>query len=582
MNEILAQSTIRGRREKLRQMTCGKGTDGVYTATLERIMGQDGDQGELGVRVLTWVSRSERQLGAEELCHALGIEEDSMELDPENVPAIETLLGCCLGLVSVDEEGSRVRLIHLTLREYLSGRPDLFGNAHSKMADVCLTYLNFQSIKDLPTNLWTPRETTPFLDYASCYWGVHARKQLTEHAKSLALQLLEQYDHHAAAMMFLVSRGCWEYFSDWQTLSGFTGLHAIAGFGIAEIATALIKSGRCEVNRNDPRWSTPFSWAVRNNNRDVCEVLLELGGADPNIAESGGRTPLLIASEAGYEGIVELLLEHKEVNPNRSDSGNRTPLWEAAQNGHEGVVRLLLERKEVNSGSADERGQTPLGGAAKNGHECIVKLLLERKEVNPNSSNEDGRTPLSGAALGGHESIVKLLLECREVNSDTSDWGNRTPLWGAAKNGHEGIVKLLLERKEVNPDSFNEDGQTPLLVAAEHGHESIVKLLLERKEVNPNSSNEDGQTPLLVAASGGHEGIVKLLLEHKEVNPYPFDNSGNNAALAGDQMEAQGCSVAAPSKAQPKPPRPLMRMPAPLPAVFSQHSRYRHHFRFIQ
>jgi len=149
MNEILAQPTIR-RRETLRQVNNGLGM-GAYAATLERVMGQDGDKGKLGMGVLMWISRSERPLGAEELCHALAIEEDSTELDPENVPAIGTLLNCCQGLATMDEEGSGVRLVCLALQKYLGGHPDLFGRARPKMAEVCLTYLNFQIINDLPS-----------------------------------------------------------------------------------------------------------------------------------------------------------------------------------------------------------------------------------------------------------------------------------------------------------------------------------------------------------------------------------------------------------------------------------------------
>src|SRR5437588_3722698 len=100
-------------------MTGGLGVGGAYDATLERIMRQEGDRRELGMGVLMWISRSERPLRPQELCHALAIEEDSAELDLDNVPAIETLLSCCLGLVTMDEERTSVRLIHLTLQEYL-------------------------------------------------------------------------------------------------------------------------------------------------------------------------------------------------------------------------------------------------------------------------------------------------------------------------------------------------------------------------------------------------------------------------------------------------------------------------------
>jgi len=557
----------------LGRVTSGLGIGGAYGATLERIQGQGGDRGKFGMEAIMWVSRSERPLTAEELCHALGIEEDSTELDPENVPAMETILSCCLGLVTVDEGGSRVRLIHLTLQEYLSGHPNLFGSAHSKMADVCLTYLNFQSIKDLPSNLLKPPKAAPFLDYASCYWGAHARKDLTERTKTLALQLLDRYDSHVSSRILQVNQ-IWAHYHLQSSWGGFTGLHAIACFGVAEIATALIKLGGWEVDMPDSSSYTPLWWAVRNNNREVCEILLELGGADPNIRDDRGRTPLLIASVAGHEDIVKLLLERKEVdldpsdkdgqtalrvavegghgdivkllldrkevNPDSCDKDGRTPLWGAASWGHEGMVKLFVERKDVNPNSSDKYGITPLFEAAVRGHEGIVKLLLQHKEVNPGSFGEDGRTPLSEAAKNGHEGIVKLLLERKEVYPNPSSEGGQTPLSWAAQGGHEGIVKLLLERQEVNPDSPDKSGKTPLSGAALGGHEGIVKLLLERKEVNPGSSDMCGQTPLLWATLGGHEGIVKLLLERKEVNPDPRDKHGQTPLFGAARNGYEG------------------------------------------
>ena len=206
MNVILAQSTIGQRREVLRQMTSGEGMDGVYAAILEQIMGQGGDKGKLGMGVLMWVSQSERPLNPEELRYALAIREDLIGLDSENMLTIETLLSCCLGLATVDEGGSRVRLAHSTLEEYLGRHPNIFGSSHTKMADVCLTYLNSQTIQGLPPNLWEHLGKIPFLDYTSCYWGVHARKGLTGHIKSLALRLLGRYEHHISAKIFQVNQ----------------------------------------------------------------------------------------------------------------------------------------------------------------------------------------------------------------------------------------------------------------------------------------------------------------------------------------------------------------------------------------
>ena len=332
---------------------------GAYATTLERIRGQDGDKGKLGIEALMWISRSERPLLAEELCHALAIETDSTELDAQNVPAIGTLLGCCLGLVTVDEEGSRVRLIHLTLQEYLSGHSDLFDGAHSKIAEACLTYLSFQSIKDLPP---TPRASppqAPFLEYASCYWGDHARKELTERPKSLALQLLARYDHHVSAKLLLVSqRVQYSYCSCLGRGSGsrFTGLHAMAFFGVEDVYMALLKSRDWEVNEKDSVGHTPLLWAVINNNKGICKLLLELDDVDPNIRDSRGQAPLFIASAGGHEDIVRLLLERKEVDPDLSDKDGQTPLLKAAMKGHESIVKLLLGRQEVNPDPSDKYG----------------------------------------------------------------------------------------------------------------------------------------------------------------------------------------------------------------------------------
>jgi len=394
-------------------MTNGLGMGDAYAATLSRIMEQDGDKGRLGIEVLMWISRSERPLRVEELCYALAIEKDSTELDPQNVPAIGTLLNCCLGLVAVDEEGSRVRLIHLTLQEYLNGHSHHFDSAHSKMAEVCLTYLSFQSIKDLPPTLLVSPPQAPFLEYASYYWGVHARKELTERTKSLALQLLDRYDHHASAKLLLRKQWGWPcqtHYQNARSTSGFTGLHAVAYFGVEEVVMALLRSSDWEVNGKDFIGFTPLLWAVRNGHEGVCKLLLELGDVDPKITDNEGRTPPSVASENGHMGIVKLLFECKEANPDSPSGDGKTPLSLAAGNGHKDIVKLLLQCKEVNPDSSDKYGQTPLWKAAGSGHGDIVKLLLQHKEVNPTLSNNDGQTPLFGAAWNGHDGIVKLLL----------------------------------------------------------------------------------------------------------------------------------------------------------------------------
>jgi len=150
-------------------MNNGVGLGGAYDATLERIRTQDGEKAKLALVTLMWVCHSERPLQVEELCHALAVEIGSADFDPDNVPLIATLLGCCQGLITVDKEASTVRLIRHTIREYLSAYPNLFPMAHSIITKTCLTYLNSQQVKKLPPYPVPDDQDMPFLKYSSTH-----------------------------------------------------------------------------------------------------------------------------------------------------------------------------------------------------------------------------------------------------------------------------------------------------------------------------------------------------------------------------------------------------------------------------
>src|SRR5437879_1956371 len=130
IDAILKEVTISERRQKLDAMTRGSHLGDAYATTLGRIKMQKGNRTRLGMEALMWVSNSERPLQASELCHALGVKIGSRDLDPESVPTTRILLGCSLGLLTVEESSSTVRLVHFTLQEYLSNNTSLFQSAH--------------------------------------------------------------------------------------------------------------------------------------------------------------------------------------------------------------------------------------------------------------------------------------------------------------------------------------------------------------------------------------------------------------------------------------------------------------------
>jgi len=516
-------------------MMRGNGLSDAYTATLTRLKAQKGDKPALGLKVLMWVLYSERPLRAAELRHALGVEVGSADLDLEYVPSLRTVLSSCLGLVTIEASSSTLRLVHFTLQEHLLRYPALFNSPHSTIAEACLTYLNFKHVCDLSPTLGLAPPEMPLLEYASLYWGNHAKRGITENIKILALRLLGGFDEHICARLLLLhyseARGRSHWFLQLGESTGFTGLHGVAFLGVVEMVLAVLKMKEWDINAADCIGRTPLTWAARRGHEEVVKMLLERGDVNPNQADTYyGQTPLWQAGSEGHKGVVKLLLGREDVNPNRADTYyGQTPLWQACSEGHEGVVKLLLDREDVNPNQADtERGRTPLWMACYRGHEGVVKLLLEREDVNPNQADtERGRTPLWRACSRGNEGVVKLLLEREDVNPNQADTNyDQTPLFEACSHGHEGVVKLLLEREDVNPNQADtEYGQTPLFRACSRGHEGVVKLLLDREDVNPNQvDTERGRTPLWMACYRGHEGVVKLLLEREDVNPNQADN----------------------------------------------------------
>ena len=138
---ILEEVTIYKRRRRLEEMTAGQGLGDAYTATLTRIKSQNGSKSRLGMEALMWISHSERPLRAIELCQALGIERGDTDRNAENIPAIDTVLRCSMGLVTVEASSSNIRLVHFTLQEHLPNASSLFQSPHSMMAEISLTFL---------------------------------------------------------------------------------------------------------------------------------------------------------------------------------------------------------------------------------------------------------------------------------------------------------------------------------------------------------------------------------------------------------------------------------------------------------
>jgi hypothetical protein len=385
LDDKLTLNDIRSALEVFQKQGQGLGEDQkvqvlghAYKEAIERINGQKLGLKKLAMKVLSWITCTKRPLTTSELQHALATKVGKSELDRGDLPHIRDIVAVCLGLVTVDEESSIIRLVHYTTQEYFERTQNQwFSSAETDITKICVTYLSFsvfesgfcQTDYEFDNRL----RSNPLYDYAAHNWGYHACAALAE-VEPLITQLLESEAKVSSSSQAMMASRSYSDYSQ-SVPRQITGLHLAAYFGLKEAMITLLENGH-----------------------------------DLNSKDSYGRTPLSYAAENGHEAVVKLLLEKGAELETKDKDYGQTPLSWAAENGHEAVVKLLLE-KGAELETKSNNGRTPLSWAAARGHEAVVKLLLEKGAELETKDKDYGQTPLSWAAARGHEAVVKLLLE---------------------------------------------------------------------------------------------------------------------------------------------------------------------------
>jgi len=136
----------------------------------------------------------------------------------------------------------------------------------------------------------------PFLEYCSVYWGVYAKRELSDYARSLALELLRGH-YGQMATELLLARGGGLDLEDFTTCFPFSALHCAFFFGIIEVVPCLIEMGCYDSDGTDFSSCTPLAWG----HVGVVQGLLEWEGVNPDKPDNSSRTPHLFAVKGGRE-----------------------------------------------------------------------------------------------------------------------------------------------------------------------------------------------------------------------------------------------------------------------------------------
>ncbi|KAM3152736.1 hypothetical protein ABEW05_006874 [Botrytis cinerea] len=528
----------------------------AYKDAMERIEGQLDDERDLAKQVLSWITFAKRPLTTAELQEAIAVEINETELDRENFTEISTMISVCAGLVTVDDEGKIIRLVHYTTQEYFERtRDEWFPNAETFITTICVTYLSFETFN---TGFCEDSEkrvrSNQFSMYAASFWGFHASKaSISEKTLERGLlRFLENQSKVDASWQLMNDSPPESYYSqdsifqlsvlfNGLSRNGSTGMHLAAFLGLETVIQLLISSGKIEVDSRDLSYinfwyshnfntvgpgRTPLSYAAKGGHEKIVDLLLNTGKVEVDSRDRSNCTPLSHAARNGHEKVVKLLLDTGRVEIDCKDSKDRTPLSLAAENGHEKVVKLLLDTGKVDLECKDHYDRTPLYWAASNGHEKVVKILLDTGKVDLECKDHYDRTPLFGAVCRGHESIVKLLLNTDAVDINKSDHKCRTPISHAAESGNESMVKLLPSTNSVDVNAVDKYRRPPISYAASIGIESMVKLLLDTGKIDVGYQDDEGLSPFSYACLQRHESIMKLLLDAGKVDLSHKDEKG--------------------------------------------------------
>ncbi|GJQ87155.1 hypothetical protein Trydic_g8743 [Trypoxylus dichotomus] len=286
----------------------------------------------------------------------------------------------------------------------------------------------------------------------------------------------------------------------------------------------------------------PLHMAIERRNRDIVELLLH-HGADPNYIHEWG-TPLNLAIRSNDKEIVHILLRCR-ADVNLQGGLDGSPLICALRNSRTAILKLLL-RHGADVNELCRFKDTPLTYVIKRNlknTKDVVQMLLDYK-ADVNLKDNDDKTPLCTAINTENLEVIELLLR-NGARTDCMDLNGRTPLIYSVRMGKKSVVQMLLDHgaeanlkgvfgttplseaivmnladivpillnNQSDINCIDEYGGSPLMIAVEMGNTQIAKMLLER-DADINFKSKYGITPLYFAAFKENLAMVELLLNH--------------------------------------------------------------------
>ncbi|KAK4453444.1 ankyrin repeat-containing domain protein [Podospora aff. communis PSN243] len=500
--------------------------DDFYKITVEHVELRGVPEARVSKQILMWLAFSSRALNLGELLDALGVTHEGAEtaLRRKSVAKSKfSLLSDFPGILA-DFFDPATEVLHVAdyTREYFKRNSSLFGfeDAHSIIAEVCLSYLSLDRFNECPKSDTERRERLkryPFYSYAADYWGQHVSAsdkggQNQREMYKLAVAFFKQPNKVAGAIACMSK----SLFIS-QDEEPLTALHIAAYFGLDKLTDKLLRRsfdrpGVIDTATNYER--TALHWAAFYRHEAVVASLVK-AGADVNAQDREKRTAFHWAVIKQDVATARTLLRSpRDVELDIEDAHRWTAMKWAAAMGDTQMISLLISRG-ANVNLQDSDGYSALRWAITRRHWAAASLFLQA-DADVNIADKEGRTLLHlavrDAASSEGRRLVWLMIESgADINATTNK--GLTPLHVAAAKGRDRFAWLLLEqedRKGCDIHAKTHRGETALHLAAGKGHLSVVALLLNRG-ARALDGDENGKRAVDAARNGGHSEVVDLL-----------------------------------------------------------------------